>query len=254
MSNRSQWPCRTDQSAPIDSPGWEPQNRLLSALAGRDLLSLQPHLEAVPLARGRVLFGIDEPLTRLYFVETGIVALLTTLKSRTMGVAAVGREGAVDIQSLLLGGGSTLGRCEVLVPGSALAVEVSAFRSALCKSPKLRVACKAFARAMFVQILQAVSCNRLHSAEQRCARSVLMSADRMADDTVELAMDGLAQMLGLPQPTTTIVVRRLQNDGLICSRRSAITVVDRPGLEMAACECYRIVRNHCRRLLAHAFD
>jgi CRP-like cAMP-binding protein len=240
--------------APIDSPGWEPKNRLLSALPGGNLLSLQPHLEAVPLARGHVLFGIDEPLMRLYFVETGVVALQTTLESLTMGVAAVGREGAVEIQSLLLGGGTTLGRCEVLVPGLALALEVSAFRSAVRQSPKFRVACEAFARAMFVQILQAVPCNRLHSAEQRCARWVLMSADRMADDTVELVRDGLAQVLGLPQPTTTIVVRRLQNDGLICYRRSAITVVDRPGLERAACECYRIVRNHCWRLLAHAFD
>jgi CRP-like cAMP-binding protein len=238
---------------PIDSPGWEPRNRLLSALPSRDLLSLHPHLEAVRLARGSVLFGIDEPLTRVYFIETGVVALLTTLESRTMGVAAVGREGAVDIQSLLLGGGTTLGRCEVLVPGSALALEVSVFRSALRKSPKLRVACEAFARAMFVQILQAVPCTRLHSAEQRCARWVLMS-DQMADDTVELAMDGLAQVLGLPQPTTAVVVRRLHNDGLICYRRSAITVIDRPRLERAACECYRIVRNHCGQLLAHAFD
>jgi CRP-like cAMP-binding protein len=237
-------------TAPTDSRGFEPKNQLLSALPDWDLLSLQPHLEAVPLARGSVLFEIDEPLTRLYFVETGVAALLTTLENRAIGVAAVGREGAVDVQSLLLGGGTALGQCQVVVPGSALALGCTPFLSALRKSPKLRAACEAYARALLVQMLQAVPCNRLHSVEQRCARWLLMCADRTEGDTFELMQESLAEMLGVPQSTVTAMVCMLQRDGVLCYRHSAITVVDRRRLEVAACECYRIVRDRSERLLA----
>ena len=215
--------------------------------------SLRLHLEAVPLARGSVLFDTDEPLTRIYFMETGVTALLTTLENRAVGVATVGQEGVVDVHTLLLGGETSLGRCQVLVPGMALVVEVSWFRDALGRSPKLRAACQAYTRALLVQILQAVPCNRLHTVEQRCARWLLMCADRTEGDTFEIARQGLAQMLGVAQPTLTIVARKLQSEGLIRFRRSAITVVDRRGLETAACECYRIVRNRYRRLPARAY-
>jgi CRP-like cAMP-binding protein len=232
----------------------EPRNRLLaSVLSGRDLLSFRLHLEAVPLARGSVLFDTDEPLTRIYFMETGVTALLTTLENCAVGVATVGQEGVVDVHTLLLGGETSLGRCQVLVPGMALVVEVSWFRDALGRSPKLRAACQAYTRALLVQILQAVPCNRLHTVEQRCARWLLMCADRTEGDTFEIARQGLAQMLGVAQPTLTIVVRKLQSEGLIQCRRSAITVVDRRGLETAACECYRIVRNRYPRLPARAY-
>jgi CRP-like cAMP-binding protein len=237
-------------SARTDSRGFEPKNRLLSALPDWDLLSLQPHLEAVPLARGSVLFEIDEPLRRLYFLETGVAALLTPLDNRAIGVAAVGREGAVDVQNLLLGRGTALGQCQVLVPGSALAVEGTPFLRALRKSPKIRAACEAYARALLVQMLQAVPCNRLHSLERRCARWLLMCADRTEGDTFELTKESLAEMLGVPQSTVTAMVSTLRRDGVLWYRRSAITVVDRRRLETAACECYRIVRDRSERLLA----
>jgi CRP-like cAMP-binding protein len=237
--------------APMESSGLEPRNRLLAVLlSGRDFVGFRPHLEAVPLARGSVLFDTGEPLTRVYFIETGVAALLTTFENRAVGVAAVGQEGVVDVHTLLLGGATSLGRCQVLVPGTALGVEVSWLRDALGRSPKFRAACEAYTRALLVQILQAVPCNRLHTVEQRCARWLLMCADRTEGDTFEVARQGLAQMLGVAQPTLTIVARKLQSEGLIWCRRSAITVVDRRKLETAACECYRIVRNRYRRLPA----
>jgi CRP-like cAMP-binding protein len=217
------------------------------------LQSLQSHLEPAPLASGSVLFEVGEALTRVYFVETGVVSLLTAVDNRVaVGVALVGQEGAVGVGSLLLGGDTALGSYQVLMPGSALTMEVPAFRRALRQSPKLRMACEACARALWVQLLQAVPCTRLHTVEQRCARWLLMCADRTEDDTFELAQECLAEMLGVPDSTWTAVVGSLQQAGLICYRRGAITVLDRLGLEASACECYRIVRDHCERLLARA--
>jgi CRP-like cAMP-binding protein len=223
--------------------GLEPRNRLLTALSNRDFLRLQPHLEEVSLPCGSVLFDVNEPLGRLYFMETGVAAFLTTLKNRAIGVAAVGREGAVDVHTLLLGGATSLTRAQVLVPGSALVVEVSSFRDALDTSVQLRAACEAYTRALLVQMLQAVPCNKLHTVEQRCARWLLMCADRTDGDTFEIPRRGLAEMLGVAQPTLTIVIRKLQSEGLIWYRRSAITVVAHQELENVACECYRIIRN-----------
>ena len=242
-------------ATPRDSKGFEPHNRLLAALSGSDLQSLQPYIEAVPLARGSVLFEVGEPLTCVCFVESGVVSLLTAFDDRVaVGVAPVGREGAVGVGSLLLGGATALGRYQVLVPGSALTMEVPAFRSVLRQSPMLRTACAAHTRALLVQMLQAGPCNRLHTVEQRCARWLLTCADRTEDDTFELTQTSLATMLGVPQSTVTAVGSTLQQARLVHYRRSTITVLDRRGLEAAACECYRIVRDRCGRLLARAFN
>jgi CRP-like cAMP-binding protein len=235
--------------------GLEPHNRLIAALPGRDLQKLQPHVEAAPLARGRVLFEVGESLARVYFVEAGVVSLLTASDNRVaVGVALVGQEGAVNVGSLLLGGDTALGRYQVLVPGSALTMEVPAFRRALRQSPKLRMACEAHTRALLVQVLQAVPCTRLHTVEQRCARWLLMCADRTEDDTFELVQECFAEMLGVPNSTWTATVGTLQQAGLVRHRRGAITMLDRRGLEATACECYRIVRDRYERLLARAFD
>jgi CRP-like cAMP-binding protein len=240
---------------PRDTNGFEPSNWILAALPGKSLSSLQPHIEAGPLARGSVLFEIAESVARVYFVETGVVSLLTTFDNRvTVGVATIGRQGAVGVTTLLLGGDAALGRYQVLVPGSALTMKVPAFRSALRQSPKLRTACEAHTRALLVEMLQAVPCNRLHTVEQRCARWLLTCADRTEHDTFELTQTSLAEMLGVPQSTVISVGCRLQQARLVHYRRSTITVLDRRGLEAAACECYRLVRGRCERLLARAFD
>jgi CRP-like cAMP-binding protein len=242
-------------AALADCMPFEPKNRLLAALPAKDLQSLQPHLVAVPLTGGSVLTEADEPLDRVYFVDAGVVSLATAFENRvTVGVAAAGREGAVGVGALLLGGDTALGRSRVLVSGSALAVEVSRFRSALRKSVKLREVCEASTRGLFVQMLQSVPCNRLHTAEQRCARWLLVCADLTEGDTFELSPECFAEMLGVPKSRSPSVVRKLQHAGLISCTSRATTVLDRRQLEAVACECYRIVRNRNEGLLARRFD
>jgi CRP-like cAMP-binding protein len=242
-------------AAPMDRKRFEPRNRLLAGLSARDLLSLQPHLTAVPLAGGSILSEADEPLDRVYFIDSGVVSLATAFEKRiTVGVAAVGREGVVGATALLLGGATALGRSRVLVPGSALTLDAPRFRSALRRSPKLRAVCEASTRGLFVQMLQSVTCNRLHTVEQRCARWLLVCADRTAGDTFDLSQESFAEMLGVPKAKSPSVARKLQQAGLICCRGGATTLLDRGELEAVACECYRIVRDRYERLLAQAFD
>ena len=163
-----------------------------------EMLSLRPHLKPVTLARGSILFDVDDPLTRVYFFETGVASLFAAIENRvTVGVAMVGREGAVGLDTLLMGGDSALGRFQVLIPGSALAMEAWFLRTRLRESFNLRAACEAYAQTIFVQMLQAVPCNKLHTVEQRCARWLLMCANRTEGDTFELAQECLAEMLGV---------------------------------------------------------
>jgi CRP-like cAMP-binding protein len=229
-------------AASIHSKEGEAVNRPLAVLPNSELLKLQPHLEVVPLAPGRVLFDADERAERVYFLDSGVASLAAVFENRfAVGVATVGREGVVGAAPLLLGGTTSLGRSRVLVPGSARTVEVPAFRRALRDSAKFRAACENYARALLAQILQAVPCSRLHTAEQRCARWLLMCADRTEGENFELTRECLTEMLGVPQSKFNVVARKMQNAGLIRDREGVITMLDRPGLEAAACGCYRIL-------------
>ena len=231
----------------VDNARLKPRNRLLAALPHEVLCSLRPQLKPVSLPRGRVLCDAEEPLKRVYFVEAGLVSLVSVFEDGTTPeMATVGREGMIGIGALL-GGDHALGRYLVPVRGFALAIEASRFQGALRESPALRAVCEAYARAFVGHLLQKVACNAAHSVEQRCACWVLMCDDQAEHETFELTQEYLAEMLAVRRSTVTVVAGMLQQAGLIRYRRGAITVLDRPGLEGTACECYRIVRDGYER-------
>jgi CRP-like cAMP-binding protein len=227
-----------------------PRNALLAALPQEVLSSLRGHLKPVSLPRCTTLCEAEQPLSHVHFVETGAVSLVTVFEDGTTAeMATVGREGFVGIGTLL-GGEHALGRYVVALSGFALTVEASRFQRALREIPELRAACEVYARAFLANLLQNVACNATHRVEQRCARWLLMCDDWVDDDSFELTQEYLADVLGVRRATVTVVARTLQNADLIRYRRGAISVLDRRGLEAAACECYRIVRDGYERALA----
>jgi CRP-like cAMP-binding protein len=231
-----------------------PRNRLLAALCPEDLLPLRPHLEHVPLVDGRVLFEANEPITHIYFVEAGVVSLTALFQNgSTAEMATVGREGMIGVSSPI-GGDAALGRYVVQAPGSALSMEASRFRGVLRTTPALFAACQAYARAFFGQALQTAACNKVHTVEQRCARWLLMSHDRRESDIFALKQELLAEMLGVCPRSATVAVGALQRAGLIRYSRGRLTVLDRPRLETASCECYPAVRDHLERLLPRTYE
>ena len=238
--------------APMPSTELAPRNRLLAALPPDVLWRLRPHLKPVSLARGSVLCEPDEPVKRVYFVETGAVSLVTVFEDgATAEMATVGREGVVGIGTLL-GGEHALGRYLVALPGFGFAVEACRFQDALRENSELRTVCESYAQAFLANLLQNVACNACHQVEQRFARWLLMCDDQADDAAFELTHEYLAEMLGVRRSTVTVVAGSLQNAGLIRYHRGAITVVDRRRLETVACECYRIVHDRYERSLIHA--
>jgi CRP-like cAMP-binding protein len=166
----------------------------------------------------------------------------------TAEMATVGHEGLIGIGNIL-GGEHALARYVVPMPAQVLAIEAAQFRGALRASPELRATCNAYAHAFLGEALQTAACNSVHMVEERCARWLLMSHDRSDGGTLALTQEYLADMLGVCRSTVTLAAGALQRAGLIRYRRAAITVLDRPGLEAASCECYQVIREQYERLL-----
>jgi CRP-like cAMP-binding protein len=233
----------------VKRAGYAPRNRILAALPRDVLANLLPYLKPELLPRGRVLCDVDESLRHVYFVERGLVSMVAVFADRTTAeMATVGHEGLIGIGNIL-GGEHALARYVVPMPAQVLAIEAAQFRGALRASPELRATCNAYAHAFLGEALQTAACNSVHMVEERCARWLLMSHDRSDGGTLALTQEYLADMLGVCRSTVTLAAGALQRAGLIRYRRAAITVLDRPGLEAASCECYQVIREQYERLL-----
>lgn len=229
-------------------------NRLLAALSPHDRDRLVPHLKQVNLERGRVLFEAGERIDHVYFPTGGLVSLLSLQEDGgSVETGAVGREGVVAV-GCLLGNRISYNRAIVQIAGSAKHLPASVFIDTWEASASFRATIMAYNQSFAALIFQSVACNISHSAEMRLARWILMCLDRCGNgETVALTHEYLADMLGVGRPTITVVARTLQAAGLIRYSRGVITVLDRPGLEAASCECYWKVRNSFEQLLPGSF-
>jgi CRP-like cAMP-binding protein len=127
-----------------------------------------------------------------------------------------------------------------------------AFRDHVKNNEELREVLGLYTQALITQISQSAACNRMHPAEERCARWLLMTHDRVNSDEFELTQEFLGQMLGVRRATVTEVASVLQDDGVIRYNRGTIQILDRERLDERSCECYRIVRDEYSRLLPQA--
>ncbi|MBJ7410926.1 MAG: Crp/Fnr family transcriptional regulator [Phenylobacterium sp.] len=230
-------------------------NRLLGALSARDFEVLQPHLELVDLPRGKVLFEPGDDVVTTYFPchRTMVSLLIVTRDGREVEAATVGREGAIG-GIVSEGHKPAFGRAVMQIGGQALAIPTSHLEAAKTGSPRFADLFSRYADALLAQMMQSVACNALHRTEERCARWLLATHDRAGDNIIQLTQESLAEMLGVQRTTVTAVTGVLQDRGLIRTHRGRVEVLDRPGLERAACECYRAVEDHFIRLLPEVAD
>jgi CRP-like cAMP-binding protein len=125
---------------------------------------------------------------------------------------------------------------------------------AMAARPAIRQLILHYTEALMAQTLQTVACNAVHSVEARCCRWILMSQDRVGEAELPLTHEFLAEMLGVQRLTVSEVTRSLQDKGLIQQGRGMITVVDRPALQQAACECYAVIRQKYQKLLPQTYE
>jgi CRP-like cAMP-binding protein len=223
-------------------------NRLLGALPERELKQLQPHLEEVDLRFEQVLYEPEEEIEYVYFLNGGVISLLTKMESgERVEIATVGNEGMVGTP-IVLGALSMHDQAICQVPGTALRMPARTLLRMMDKIPNLRGMMNKYMQGLVIQFTQGVACNRLHTVEERCARWLLMTHDRVGTDNFPLTQEFLALMLGVRRPSVSVVAGQLQRAGLIKYTRGSITVMDREGLEDAACECYGVIVHQFEKL------
>jgi CRP-like cAMP-binding protein len=215
------------------------KNRLLAAIPPAELERYFSGLQSVPLPQKEVLHEQGAPLAHVYFVEEGVVSILTRMADGTaIEVGMIGIEGVVGT-SILLGSEVANHLALVQVPGSASRMNAAACKTAFDQSAAVRAVMMRFIDGLWDLSAQTAACNRLHTIEQRCARWLLMAHDRLHADIMPMTHEFLASMLGVRRAGVTETAGELQRSGLIRYHHGRLTIVDREGLEASACECYR---------------
>lgn len=213
-------------------------NELIAALPRTDRQRLIAAGETVELVLSEVLCEAGAPTTHAYFPRAGFLSLVTRTEQHPgLEVGMVGREGVLGVQ-LVLGVGTAPLRALVQGPGSALRVEAAAFREQLAASSALRTLLEHYLYVRLLQMATASTCLRFHLIGPRLARWLLMSQDRAHADHFRVTHEFLAYMLGVRRVGITVAAGQLQREGLIAYHRGQLNVLDRAGLEAAACSCY----------------
>ena len=234
---------------PKCSRGSSVRNLLLNRLPAGELQRLRARLRPVTFQIRDLLFEPNKRIDHVYFPEEGVASILTVLADGSLIEAAtVGYEGMIGLP-VFLGAERSTSKSFWQVPGRALALKADDLREEIQKRSHLVDRLNLYIQAFFTQLAQSVSCNRVHNVEQRCARWLLMTHDRVTGDSFMLTHEFLAQMLGVRRAGVTEVAGRLQDAGLINYSRGRISIRNRKGLEKVSCECYRIVRDEVQRLL-----
>ena len=195
------------------------------------------------LVEGEILQDVGEPIKTIYLPASGIISLLAVSKEGlSVEAGLVGREGFAGISALL--GRESPGNVRAMsqIEGKALEVDADVFGHAMETSEEFSNLAKGYINAVWAETAQSVACNRLHTVNQRCARWLLLVADRLGRSEFRLTQEFLAMMLGIRRPSVSVAAEQMQERGLISYQRGNLRVLDRDGLQDSSCECYSIIR------------
>jgi CRP-like cAMP-binding protein len=217
-------------------------NRILSALPRQEYANLFAQLEPMQLARSKILYEFGAPVRHAYFVTSGMVSLLSIVQNgATTEVSMVSNEGLLGIP-IILGVDTAPYRVVVQLPGTALRLRAEVLKREFQRGGLLQALVLRYIHLLLLQISQSASCNRFHTIEQRLCRWLLISRDRIKSDRIDLTQEAISHMLGAPRSRVTLAIGALKRAGLVQLNRGRIIIIDRPRLEISACECYEIVK------------
>jgi CRP-like cAMP-binding protein len=229
--------------------GTRPKNVILGQLPAEEYEALAKFLVEVELPLNKALSEPNEPIEYVYFLERGLISTdAMTQSGESVEVGVIGREGFSGLPALL---NQPQMSHSVVVQGSGsgMRVRASVVRELFLRGGIFQTMVHNFAYLQMTQTAQSVLCNRMHTVDQRLARWLLTSADRMESEELHLTHEFLSQMLGVQRSTVTVAAGDMQRQELIGYSRGKIQLLDRPRLTRAACECYGIVTSAYDRLL-----
>lgn len=231
------------------------RNRILTALPEDEFKLLTENLHYVELALGESLHRAGEPIENVFFVESGFISALTMLSDGApLEIGLIGAEGVAGV-SVILGATNSYSETMCQTGGGAFRIGVAALKDIVARAPHLRDLLLRYTHVFHVQVAQTAACNAHHELGQRLARWLLAAHDRSGVPELSLTQDLIAVMLGVRRSTVSIAASTLQKAGVIRYQHGRITILDRIGLEDAACECYEAVASEYRALFGeHPFE
>lgn len=218
-------------------------NQLLTALPSGDYERLILILEPVTLSWGQVLYEPNQSIEYAYFPTTAVISHLNVMEGgRDVETASIGNEGMIGIP-LVLGTDHIPLRAIVQIPGNALRISARAIQSELSANRSLHFLLLRYIQTLMNQIAQNLACTQLHSSQERCCHLLLLTHDRVGEPILPLTHDLLSRMVGVRRDRIGEIIAMLERAGLIHHQRGRLTILNRSGLESAACECYQILRS-----------
>lgn len=252
MADKTRTPSKSSPTPPLDGDGNHIHNQILLGLPPREAELLFPKLEFVRLSVHYTLHEPGDTLKSAWFCNSGLISILSVFPDgKSVEVGLVGKEGFVGLP-LVAGFRTAPTRAIAQIEASAFRVDSDKLIELLQECPKLERKLQQFSQIMAAQVTQIAACNRLHEVEERLARWLLMSADRVGSNSVPLTQEFLAQMLGTRRSSVSVAAGILEKAGLITHSRGEVEIIDREKLEEAACECYDLMNSQTKEWQAEA--
>jgi CRP-like cAMP-binding protein len=225
------------------------QNAILNALADSSAAIVLERGALLPIALRQQIYDAEQPINEVYFPLDCVLSIVAGMRDGSeIEIGTIGREG-MSAFPLLMGASSTANICYCQVRGNAIRIPAGVFRELAATDPAFRQLLDRYLQAYVNMLGQLAACNRLHSINERCARWLLMTRDRVDSDRIPLTQEFLAMMLGTGRSGVAIAASTLQKAGFIKYAHGIITILDRQGLEDAACECYDVAHAQFSGLL-----
>lgn len=212
-------------------------NGFLALLTREDFTALQTHLKIAPSVRGTTLYEDGDEIASVYFPLRGMISLVNvTADGDSIEVGTVESEGCVGA---MVGVGIRTSSIKAIIqiPGQVAEISAARFRAIASTSTALRDLCIRYNEVQLIQARVSVACNALHSVEQRFCRWLLQSERMVNADSMALTQEFMAQMLGVQRSSVSQVANKMQRLGNISYVRGQIRILNRAGLELAACDC-----------------
>ena len=219
-------------------------NQLLSALKPSDFSQVARNLTRVTLRPKQIVYKPNAPLDYIYFPEDTVLCLLTLMSNGdSIESATVGREGASWISASV---GARSMPCETMAvhEGTALKLAVENLDRELRENRPFRDVLTEYSHALLIASMRTSACHGLHGLQERCARWILTTIDRVDGNQFFITKEFLSQLLGTSRPMVSVTVAVFEKAGILNVEGRKVTVADRKRLKDASCECYDVIRRH----------
>jgi hypothetical protein len=221
-----------------------PPNKLLRLLTGPAFLRLKPHLKPAVLHAKQVLYKPNEAIHTIYFPDTAVICQMTVMSNGdTLETGTVGLEGASWISASI---GAPSMPCETIVAigGDAHCLDIDDLDREMRENEPFRDVLTQYSHALLIHSMRMTGCTGLHTLEQRCARWILTTLDRVSADRFSITHEFLAMLLGASRPSVSVALEDFQRRGILRVERGLVLMGDRERLLGVACDCYEVIRQN----------